>query len=257
MAFPGVIEKPLQADEFSIYLDNTRPIPLSALATFLGKIDKEARTVEGMEGLFLELSDFALGSNELRCRVVGPGRLAIEDAARQERIATSAEATARAGKISAGAAVVSAVAAVVAAAIATGSANPATYRIVNQYNVRNVYVRAPEEAPRVVTKKDIEAGRHARLSKRGHLQALERESENDALLAAMHQSQAVDLAGWFYHDPRRGHYFETMYGNRFPVHFHDIRQYEGSPIALRAIVHDSRRGLQLEVVEVLARLSNV
>jgi hypothetical protein len=256
MAFPGVIERPLQANEFSIYLDNTRPIPLSALATFLGKIDREAQSLEGMEGLFLELSDFALGSNELRCRVVGPGRLALEDAARQERIASSAETSVRTGKISAGAAVVSAVAAVVAVAIASGSANPATYRIVNQYNVRNIYVRAPDEAPKVITKKEIEAGRHARLSKKGRLQAQVRESEAEALLAAMHDRKVVDLAGWFYRDPHRGPYFETMYGNHFPIHFHDARKYENSPVALRAIVRDSPKGLQLEVVEVLAQLSS-
>lgn len=256
MAYPGVIKRPLQEDEFSIFLDNTRPIPLSALATFLGKIDKEARSVEGMEGLVLELSDFALGSNELRCRIVGPGRLALEDAARQERIAKAAEKSARVGQVSAGAAVVSAVAAVVAVAIASGSANPATYRIVNQYNVRNIYVRAPDGPPKVVTKRDVEAGRHARLSKKGRLQAQKRDTENEALLAAMHHRKVVDLAGWFYRDPRRGDYLETMYGNHFPVHFHDVREFGSSPVAIRAVVHDTPRGLQLEVVEVLAQLSN-
>lgn len=255
MAFPGVIERPLLADEFSIYLDNTRPIPLSALATFLGKIDRAARTVEGMEGLFLELSDIAFGSNELRFRVVGPGRLAREEAARQERLVVAAERSARAAKMTAGAAVVSAVAAVVAVAMTSGNANSTTYRLVRQYNVHHIYVRAPDEPPHVVTRSEIERSRHRRLSAKGRTQSLQQQAESEALLAAMNDREVVDLAGWFYHEPRGGYVFETMHGNRFPVRFSYASQYANSPVALRTVVNESPDGLYLEVIEVIAKLS--
>lgn len=256
MAFPGVIDRPLRPDEFSIYLDNTKPIPLSALAAFLGKLDREARSVEGMEGLFLELSDFALGSNELRFRVVGPGRLALEEAARQERLVKAAETSASAGKVAARAAVVSAVAAVVALAIATGTANPATHQIVTRYNVTNIYVRAPDEPPHQITRSEIREARQRRLSARGEKQPAGRQAENQRLLAAVDDCERVALAGRFHLGGPDGDVFETMAGNRFTVRFPRAREYEGSPVALRAIVRESAEGLRLEIVDVIARLSD-
>jgi hypothetical protein len=254
MSYPGVIERPLLADEFSIYLDNSRPIPLSALATLLAKIDKEARAVRGMDGLFLELSDFALGSNELRCRVVGPGRLALREAEIQERTLAATEGSARASKVAAGAGVVSAVAAVVAIGISVGNANPATYKIVNQYNVCNVYIRAPDEPPHVITREEIEHGRYTRLSDKRKLPR-RGDVENQALLTAMEHRQVVDLAGWFREDSGNNYIFETMHGNRFPVHFRHARDYRDIPVALRTIVQDSPVGIQLEVIDVIAELS--
>ena len=256
MAFPGVIERPLLGDEISIYLDNTRPIPLSALATFLGKLDKEARSVEGMAGLFLELSDFALGSNELRLRVVGPGRIARDEVIRQERAVAAAEGSARTAKIGTGAAVVSAVAAVVAIAINTGSANPSAYKIVNSYDVTNIYVRAPSEPPHIVTRSAVEYGRHIRLTSRKHKSKIQLDQESYALSAAMEEKRLVDLAGWVRRDSQGTFTFETIIGNRLPVYFDHIRYLGRSPVAVRGIIHDSPHGLQLEIVEVLAELEN-
>jgi hypothetical protein len=209
-----------------------------------------------MEGLVLELSDFAIGSNELRCRVVGPGRLKLEEAERQERAVTAAEKSARAAQVGAGASVVSAVAAVVAVAIAVGSANPAAHRICNQYNVQNFYVRAPKEAPRVITKDEVEQGRQRRLKSKGRAKSMRQTAESEALLVAMKDREVVDLAGWFHHEPHNGYSFETMHGNRFPVDFPYAKEFEDNPVALRTIVSGSRNGLRLEVVDVIARLSD-
>lgn len=256
MAFPGIIERPLIADEFSIYLDNTVPIPLSALATFLGKIDKAARSVRGMEGLFLELSDFAHGSNELRFRVVGKRRVKRAGGTREERMVAAAEKSAKAAMIGAGAAVVSAVAAVVAIAMTSGDANPSTYRITNEYNVSTIYVRAPAEDPHIISRDDIAQGRQRRLLKeRGRLSS-QLKAENVALMEAMDRHEVVRLAGRFFRQPNGGYEFETMIGNRFPVHFNDAREYEHSPLALEAIIQDAGGSPHLEVVSVIAVLSD-
>lgn len=256
MSFPGIIERPLHANEFSIYLDNTDPIPLSALATFLSKLDKQATSIDGMDGLFLQLSDFATGSNELRFKIIGPGRQSDRGATNQGRLVTAAEGATTASKIAAGAGIVSAVAGVAAAAIAYGGANPATYRIVNHYHVENIYVRAPEEPPHIVTRADVEHGRRVRLSKQKSL-PIRRQLESEALLSAVGSREVVDLAGWVYYSANRGPYFRTMQGNQFPVKIKDAGRYLESPVAVRAIVKGSPDGLNLEVVHVLAELTDL
>ena len=263
MTFPGVISRPLLADEFTIYLDNTVPIPLSTLATFLGKIDKAARDVRGMDGLFLELSDFAIGSNELRLRVVGRDRKSRDEEARQERIVAAAEKSAAAGErsataamIGAGAAIVSSVAAVVAIAIASGPANPSSYRITNQFNVDNIYIQAPNEEPHIVTRQDIAHGRRLRLSKEQKKTSPQLQAENEALMTAMDRHEVVNLAGRFFRRPNGGYSFETMIGNRFPVRFKQARAYEHTPVALQAVIHDSGEGPVLDVIELIAELSD-
>lgn len=256
MSFPSIIDRPLFANEFSVYLDNTLPIPLSALAIFLSKLDKQAGSVEGMDGLFLQLSDFATGSNELRFKIVGPGRLPDRGAVDQSRLVNAAEGATFAGKIAAGAAVVSAVAGVAAAAIAYGGANPTTYRIVNQYHVENIYVRAPGEPPHIVTRADVEHGRNVRLSKHKAL-PIRRQQESQVLLSAMSSGEVVDLAGWVNVRTGEGLQFRTMQGNRFPVTLSNARRYIDQPVAVRAVVHESPDGIHLEIVDVLAILSDI
>jgi len=249
MAFAGVIERPLSPDEFSIYLENEKLIPLSALATFLARIDKAARSVEGHGSVFLTLSDFAIGSNELRFRVIGPGRLKRDEIAREERMVAAAESSARSARVSA-------VAAVVALAIAVGPANKATHTITQKYDIQNIYVRAPDEQPHVVTRRDIERGYHRNLEQKARDEAHQRDDESRELLAAMDERRVVDLAGWFYSEPGRGDFFETMRGNHYPVHFARAREFHDSPVAARMIVHDSADGLQLEVETVLGKLAD-
>lgn len=257
MSYPSAIGRSLDADEFSIYLDNTVPIPLSALATFLKKIDKSARSVKGMEGSFLQLSDFALGSNELRFRIVGPGRKVQDDNNVQQRMAAAAEKSAKASVVSARAAVVSAVAAVVAIAISSGDANPSTYRITNEYNVQTIYVRAPEEPPHTITKRDVEFGRLARLSGNRSSKRAAIEYEQEALHIAMDRNEVVNLAGRFRRHPSGDYVFVTMRGSRLPAQFNDARRYENRPVAIQAIVQDSAAGLALDVVDVVAELTDL
>lgn len=256
MAYPGVIKRPLFEDEFSIYLNTAEPIPLIALASLLGQLDRAARSVEGIGNLFLELSDFALGSAELRCRVVGPGRIAQTEAARQERLTKAAESTAHATWTAAGAAVVSAVAAVVAASIAHGGANPSAHRVACKYQVQEIYVRAPDEAPKVITREQIEEGRVRRLNRKRHKQALKERAETRALMEAMDRNEIVEIAGWFIQEHDGNFVFETMNGNTFPVHFDRAQDLQDSSVVVRAVVHDSPSGLQLEVLEFLAKLSD-
>jgi hypothetical protein len=257
MSYPGIIERSLDADEFSIYLDNSKPIPLSALATFLRKIDKSARSVKGMEGGYLQLSDFALGSNELRFKVVGQGRQARDENNRQDRMAAAAEKSAKASVVAAGAAVVAAIATVVAAAISTGDANPSTYRITNEYNVQTIYVRAPNEPAHIITKRDIENGRIVRLSGDRSSKAVLIESEHRSLLNALDRNEVVNLAGRFRRQRSGAYEFETMRGNKLPAHFKTARHYENTPVAINAIVQDSGAGLVLDVVDVIAELNDL
>lgn len=256
MSFPGIIERPLYGDEFSIYLDNTVPIPLSALATFLGKIDKAARSTRGMDGLLLELSDFALGSNELRFRIVEKRRPRREED-RQERAVAAAEKSAKATVVGAGATVVSSVVAVVTIAMMSGDANPSTCRITNEYNVNNIYVRAPDEQPHVLTRRDVQHGRKLRLSKERAKLSPQLEAENEVLMMAMDRHEVVKLAGRFYRLPNGNYDFRTMIGNRYPVHFRSAREYEHSPVALAARVHPAEDGLHLEVVDIITELSDL
>ena len=209
-----------------------------------------------MRGGFLQLSGFALGSNELRCRIVGPGRRALEETTRQNRMVAAAEGATRAGKASAGAGVVSAVAAVIGIAIAHGNTNPAAYRIVNHYNVQNVYVRAPNEAPRVISKDEIEHGRHVRLRKKRIADRNRQVAETEVLTLASEAQQQVNLAGWFQTGPN-GAQFRTMSGNVLPVrgwHPDDVR---GRPMAIRADVDLSRGELELRVTSIIAELSDM
>lgn len=256
MSYPSVIERPLLSDELSIYLDNKMPIPLAALGTFLSQLDKATRNVEGMDGLFLELSDFAVGSNELRFRVVGPGRVERDEAIRKERALQANEKSATAAVVGAGAAVVSAVAAVVAVAISAGNANPSAYRITNNYDVTNIYVQAPKEPPHVITRKDIEQGRKRRLTRSRELEIHHLEAENDALLLAMSRHEAVKLGGWFYYERGVGYFFESMKGNHFRVQFSDAERFVGPPVAIETFVHSSPDGIELEISGVIATLSD-
>lgn len=264
MAFPGIIDRPLLQDEISIYLDNTRPIPLGALAGFLNKIDKDARTVEGMDRFFLELSDFALGSNELRFRVVGPGRLARDEAEKKERSlqaaeqsAQSASLSAKSGVAAAGAGVVSAVAAIIALSISSGSANPASYKIMYHYDVRNVYVRSNHEGPHVVSREDVSEGRLRRLSKPGRRDAVGQELEARAIFSAIGERRILTLAGWVSYEKDKGAQFKTMKGNQFPMDYDGVSGLIDRAVALAVVVHESPEGARLEVVDVITVLSDL
>jgi hypothetical protein len=140
--------------------------------------------------------------------------------------------------------------------MAVGPANKATHTITQKYHIQNIYIRAPEEQPHVVTRKDVERGYRLNLQQKVRDESDQRNDESRELLAAMDERRVVDLAGWFYSEPGRGDFFETMRGNHYPVHFARAREFQDSPVAARMIVHDSPDGLQLEVETVLGRLAD-
>jgi len=257
MSVPGVIERDLLSDEISIYFDNRKPIPLSALATFLGKLDQASRDVDGMQGMFLELSDFALGSNELRFRVVGPGRLDREQAEREERNAKANERSARWAAVSAGAGVVSAVAAAITIAISNGSANPSSHRIVNNYDISNIYVRAPCEDAHVIERATIIQGHYRRRGEKQQQKEELLETENQEFLQAMNHEQIIDIAGWIFADTRGGYSFETINGNKFKLRNRPPGAFGSEAVAVRVAVFQGPDRLELEIVDIITYLSNL
>lgn len=257
MSVPGVIERDLLSDEISVYFDNRKPIPLSALATFLGKLDQASRDVDGMQGMFLELSDFALGSNELRFRVVGPGRLERENAEREERIAKANERSARWAGVSAGATVVSAVAATIAIAISSGAANSSSHRIVNNYDISNIYVRAPCEDPHVIERAAIIHGHYRRLGEKRQQKEQLLETENQEFLQAMDREQMIDIAGWISADTHGGYLFETINGNKLKLRHRPIGAFGSEAVAVRVAVSKGPDGLELEIIDIITYLSNI
>lgn len=122
--------------------------------------------------------------------------------------------------------------------------------------MKNIYVSAPQSPPHVVTRDDIERGHHLNRERKARHEADQRDDESRELLTAMDERRMVDLAGWFYSEPGRGDFFETMRGNHFRVHYSRIRDYQDSPVAARMIIHDSPDGLHLEVETVLGKLAD-
>lgn len=136
MSVPGLIARPLLPDEFSLFFESREPIPLGRMATFLRKLETETRPIVEHEGLFLELSEYASGSGEPRFRIVGPGRIALQEAAdlqrraveATERQADAAEKWGRRNFI--GSMLINPIAAAVAASMVSGALNPSARTIV-------------------------------------------------------------------------------------------------------------------------------
>lgn len=257
MSYPGVILRPLLPDEFSIFFDAAKPIPLGTLATFFGKLERTVRQMEGMDGLIVELSDFALGSAEPRFRIVGPGRLALEDAVRLHQEGIEKNRPDVWQKVMVGATVVSAAAAVAAAAIAAGNLNPATYRIVNHHEVNNIFVRAPDEAPHHIRRRDVLEGRDRRLGNQRKRVKDEIYLERESLLLAMSERGQVTVAGWLARDANGQSSFETMRGNTFAVSHVERGVPNEGPMVITGQIYDNRGAIYIDIAKFIAPLDDM
>ena len=257
MSYPGVILRPLLPDEFSIYFDASDPIPLGALATFFGKLDRAIGQMAAMDGLIVELSDFALGSAEPRFRIVGPGRLALEEAARLHQEAMERNRPDIWQKVLVGATVVSAAATVTAAAISAGNLNPATCRLVNNYHINNIYVRAPDEPPHHIDRRAVTEGRAKRLRQQRRRVDEETGLEREALMATMNERGRVTVAGWLSRDRMGRPAFETMRGNVFPVRRVETHLPDKGAMVVAAQIFEASDGMHLNLTDFVAPLDDM
>lgn len=240
-----LLRDPLHDDEFAIFLDNTKPIPLSQLATFLGKIDRATRGMPELEGLILQLSGFELGSNFFRFR-------AVEDKAKSKKKRKSGSQSLSNSDAVIAAAGIGAVATVVAAAITSGSANPSANTLVKNYNVTNVWVQAPNEPATIIPESTI--AQHRGRNRNRKMEA-ETYFELQELMAAASSEEMLPLAGRVTY---RGGvaYFTTMQGNRLRIVSGRIPAPETGSYAIVASLSRHGQALDIELIDIITRLAD-
>ena len=256
MAYPGVIERPLLPDEFSIFFESRDPIPLGRMATLLQKIENEIRPIVEVEDLFLELSEYASGSGEPRFRIVGPGRVALREA--QELQRRDVEAAERQADVTdkwgsrnfVGSVFVGPVVAAIAASLVSGPLNPSARNVVYDGDVTNVYVRTLDDLV-IIPRREIEEGRNSR--KRVGARATVAAAEHDRLFQSLGDGTRVRLAGRVeFH--RHGMLFRTIAGNSLSLVSSKLterlREHQG-PIVIEAVVRATSKSLAVEPVDLI------
>lgn len=262
MAVPSLIVRPLLPDEFSLFFQSREPIPLGRMATFLRKVETEVGPLVESEGLFLELSEYASGSGEPRFRIVGPGRIALQEAAElqrraveaSERQADAAEKWGRRNFI--GAMLVNPVAAAVAASMVSGALNPSAKTIVYEGDVTQVFISTPDDT-RVLPVKEIEAGRNRHKPPASPTDLAT--AEIDRLSHSLREGTVVRLAGRARIGPN-GATFRTFAGNKFELvngNITDRIRFIRAPVVIEAIVAESRGNLAIEPVNFITELDDL
>lgn len=222
MSFPGVIERPLLPDEFSIYFASHEPIPLARMATFLRKLDTVAADLLNGTDFYLELSEYASGSGEPRFRVVQRERASLREAVELQRRAVEAaerQATASEKQVKwtkaafFGSVFVAPVAGAIAASMVSGSLNASTKSLVSESEISEVVVRAPEEVCEFIPAHQIlEARPHKKVSRKAYLAV----AELDRLSHALRDGDTVRLAGRG-ELTRQQPVFRTLSGNQLEL----------------------------------------
>jgi len=261
MSVPSLIARPLLPDEFSLFFQSREPIPLGRLATFLRKVETEVWPIVESEGLFLELSEYASGSGEPRFRIVGPGRIAVQEAAdlqrraveAAERQADAAEKWGRRNFI--GSMLVNPVAAAVAASMVSGALNPSAKTIVYEGDVTSVFISTPDET-RTIAAKEIEAGRNR--PKSGDARAPVATAEIVQLNHSLRDGNTVRLAGRA-QVGRKGPTFRTLAGNKLELRDSSLTAHllgTRGPVVIEAVVAFSNGTLAIEPVDIITRFED-
>jgi hypothetical protein len=261
MAVPSLIARPLLPDEFSLFFQSREPIPLGRLATFLRKVETEVWPIVESESLFLELSEYASGSGEPRFRIVGPGRIAVQEAADLQRRAVEAakrqaDAAEKWGRRNfIGSMLVNPVAAAVAASMVSGALNPSAKTIVYEGEVTNVFISTPDET-RVIPAKEIEAGRNhpKSVDARAHVAT----AEILQLSHSLREGNTVRLAGRV-QVGRGGPTFRTLAGNKLDLRDGNLTDHllgTRGPVVIEAVVVSSNGTWAIEPVNIITHLDD-
>jgi hypothetical protein len=261
MSVPGLIDRPLLPDEFSLFFQSREPIPLGRMATFLRKVETEVWPLLESQDLFLELSEYASGSGEPRFRIVGPGRIAVQEAAdlqrraveAAERQANAAEKWGRRNFI--GSMLVNPVAAAVAASMVSGALNPSAKTIVYEGDVTQVFISTPDDT-RVLPAKEIEAGRN--YHKPGDGRAQVATAEMARLGHSLREGKTVRLAGRA-QIGRGGPTFRTLAGNTLELTNGKLTNHllnTHGPVVIEAVVASSRGTWAIEPVHIITGLDD-
>lgn len=261
MSVFGLIPRPLLPDEFSLFFDSREAIPLGRMATFLRKVETEVWPIVESEGLFLELSEYASGSGEPRFRIVGPGRIALQEATALQRRAVEAAERQSVGaekwgrRNFIGAMLVNPVAAAVAASMVSGALNPSAKTIIYEGDVTQVIIATPDDAT-VLRATEIEAGRNR--SKSEDALRPVASAEIARLTHSLQDGSIIRLAGRAQND-RNGATFRTLAGNRLALVDSEVTEHllrGRGPVVIAAEVDASSGTLAIKPVNIITDLDD-
>jgi hypothetical protein len=261
MSVPGLILRPLLPDEFSLFFESREPIPLGRMATFLRKVETEVWPIVESDGLFLELSEYASGSGEPRFRIVGPGRIALREAAELQRRATEAaerqaDAAERWGRRNfIGSMLVNPVAAAIAASMVSGALNPSAKTIVCEGDVTNIFVSTPDNTE-ILRAKEVKEGQNRQKTEDARRAVAA--AEMARITHSLRDGSIVRLAGRPQFG-RDGPIFRTLAGNKLGLsngNLTDRLRGVHAPIVIEAIVVSSRGTWSIEPMSIITGLDD-
>lgn len=201
MAYPQVIDRPINTDEISIYLGSKGPISINQLTRFLNALDRTLAEMEVLAGLNVEIAEFATGSFELRFRFRKKHVKAVK------RLTHDVTAMIIAG---------------IVVSMVTGDLQAPTKTIIKNYDVGSIVIQAvPQDGSRICENVPVEkvlkaprpVSNHNRLKDRGTI----KEQHSGAATVLVPDLLDQTVAGRIV---TIGHerYIETAAGNRYHLH---------------------------------------